>query len=79
MIPWLIVAAEVAAAFAVMHFAKGRARERVILLGLFVLVFLVSCAALFLEGDQGGDSGWLKSVCFALNMVCLFRLDDAKK
>jgi len=79
MIPWLIVAAEIAAAFAVMHFMKGKPQERKVLLGLFVLVFLVSCVAIFLEGYQGGDSGWLKSLCFGLNLACLLRLDDAKK
>ncbi len=79
MIPWLIVAVEVAAVLAVTHFAKGKPLERKILLGLFVLVFLMSCAAIFLEGYQGGDSGWIKSICLALNLFCLLRLDDAKK
>lgn len=40
MIPWFIVAAETAAAFAVMHFMKGKAQERQVLMVLFVLVFL---------------------------------------
>ncbi len=79
MIPWFIVAAETAAAFAVMHFMKGKAQERQVLMVLFVLVFLVSCAAIFLAAYQGRDSGWLKSICFALNLICLLRLDDAKK
>lgn len=79
MIPWLIVAAETVAAFAVMHFMKGKPQERRTLMVLFVLVFLASCAAIFLEGYLGGDSGWLKSVCFGLNLVCLLRMDDAKR
>ena len=79
MIPWLIVAAEVVAAFAVMHFVKGKKQERKLLMGLFAGVFLVSIVAIFLNGYQGGDSGWIKSVCFALNLVVLFRIDDAKK
>lgn len=79
MIPWLIVAAETAAALTVMHFAKGKPQERMILMVLFVLVFLISCAAIFLAGYQGVDSGWIKSICFALSMVCLLRLDNAKK
>ena len=79
MIPWLIVAAETVAVLAVMHFVKGKPQERKILTVLFVLVFLMSCAAIFLEGYQGGDSGWLKSLCFALNLTCLLRLGDVKK
>ena len=79
MIPWLIVAAETAAVFAVMHFMKGKPQERKILMVLCVLVFAVSCAAIFLEGYQGGDSGWLKSLCLALNLTCLLKLDDAKE
>lgn len=79
MIPWLIVAAEVVAAFAVMHFVKGKKQERKVLTGLFVLVFLASCAAIFLISYEGGDPGWLKSICFGLNLICLLRLDDAKK
>lgn len=79
MIPWLIVAAEVAAAFAVMHFVKGKKQERKILIGLFVLVFLASCAALFLMASEGRDTSWLKAICFGLNMTCLLSIDDAKK
>lgn len=79
MISWLIVIATVLVALAVMHFVKGKQQERKILMGLFAGVFLMSCIAIFLEGYQGGDSGWLKSVCFALNLVVLLRIDDAKK
>ena len=78
-IPWLIVAAEVVAAFAVMHFVKGKKQERKILIGLFVLVFLASCAALFLMASSGSDTSWLKAICFGLNMTCLLSIDDAKK
>lgn len=79
MIPWLIVAAEVVATFTVIHFAKGKKQERLALLGLFLLVFLASCAAIFLAAYQGSDSSWIKGICFGLNMVCLLRMDDAKK
>jgi len=79
MIPWLIVAAAITAFLIVSHFVKGKKQERKVLIGLFVLIFLASCAAIFLEGYLGGDSGWLKSVCFGLNLVCLLRMDDAKR
>lgn len=79
MIPWLIVAAEVVTAFAVMHFVKGKKQERKILIGLFVLIFLASCVALFLMASEGGDTSWLKAICFGLNMTCLLSIDDAKK
>ena len=42
MIPWLIVGAEAVAAFSVMHFVKGKKRERKILIGLVGLVVLGS-------------------------------------
>ena len=79
MIPWLIYAAEVVGMFAVMNFAEGKKQEATILTWLFVAVFAMSCAAIFLEGYLGGESGWLKTMCIALNLFCLLRLDDAKK
>ena len=79
MIPWLIYAAEVVGMFAVMNFAEGKKQEATILTWLFVAVFAMSCAAIFLEGYLGGESGWLKAICFATNLTVLMKLDDAKK
>lgn len=79
MIPWLIVIAMVLVSLAVMHFVKGKKQERKALTVLFVAVIVVSCAAIFLEGYQGGESGWLKAICFATNLTVLMKLDDAKK
>lgn len=79
MIPWLIVAAAAAAFLSVSHFVKGKKQERKILIGLFVLIFLSSCVALFLMASEGGDTSWLKAICFGLNMTCLLSIDDAKK
>ena len=79
MIPWLITVATMVAALAVMYFMKGKKQERAALMGLFVLVLTASCAAIFLDGYQGGNSGLLKAVCFAMNLVVLLRIDDAKK
>lgn len=79
MIPWFIVAAAIAAFLIVSHFVKGKKQERKVLIGLFVLIFLASCAAIFLMAYEGGDSSWIKSICFGLNIICLLRLDDAKK
>ena len=79
MIPWLIVAIAMVATFSVMHFAKGKKREGLILLGLFVLVVLASCAAIFLAACQGSDSTWIKAICVGLSMTCFSQMDDAKK
>lgn len=79
MIPWLIVIVLVLATLAVMHFVNGKPQERKILMGLFAAVFLLSCVAIFLDGYLGGNSGWVKTICFALNLVVLLRIDDAKK
>ena len=79
LIPWLIVGAAAGAALGGMYFANGKKQERRILWWMFVAVFVASCAALFLEGYLGGSSGWLKSVCFGLNLVVLLRIDDTKK